>query len=266
MEKDVSPSHKRYMQGVLLSKIAPGVHRVLTDTSDLYRSKSVSGLPLKSELTNLIEKTLQEVEAGNSEERTKREVEDCQVELNKKGDDDKEEDKDGDYSQEEYGTRIDMAEQLKDLSAFVEIDLRDEAEEAPKQLAVLLSNLDKAEEEKDKNRIAMKRSNGIPSTTGFSSFSLPLAYRGLFCPSTVAQTMLSGRYVTKEAGLIPKKEAFRIAGRAQIAHSNSSKHSEISGFQSVVFVEHYGRNQLHFYKAKTMRSSCGTLALVYTRS
>lgn len=61
MEKDVSPSHKRYMQGVLLSKIAPGVHRVLTDTSDLYRSKSVSGLPLKSELTNLIEKTLQEV-------------------------------------------------------------------------------------------------------------------------------------------------------------------------------------------------------------
>nr|XP_048689071.1 uncharacterized protein LOC125628015 [Caretta caretta] len=146
MEKDVSPSHKRYMQGVLLSKIAPGVHRVLTETSDLYRSKSVSGLPLKSELTNLIEKTLQEVEAGNSEERTKREVEDCQVELNKKGDDDKEEDKDGDYSQEEYGTRIDMAEQLeaetedlkveevllevqKDLSAFVEIDLRDEVEE-----------------------------------------------------------------------------------------------------------------------------------------
>ncbi|XP_073183504.1 uncharacterized protein C13orf46 homolog [Lepidochelys kempii] len=69
-----------------------------------------------------------------------------QVELNKKGDDDKEEDKDGDYSQEEYGTRIDTAEQLeaetedlkveevllevqKDLSAFVEIDLRDEVEE-----------------------------------------------------------------------------------------------------------------------------------------
>ncbi|CAM4429357.1 unnamed protein product [Lepidochelys kempii] len=78
------------------------------------------------------------------------------VELNKKGDDDKEEDKDGDYSQEEYGTRIDTAEQLvrkhefrsrdrrfksgrsspggtgissKDLSAFVEIDLRDEVEE-----------------------------------------------------------------------------------------------------------------------------------------
>ncbi|CAM4387248.1 unnamed protein product [Lepidochelys olivacea] len=125
------------------------------------------------------------------------------LELNKKGDDDKEEDKDGDYSQEEYGTRIDTAEQLvrkheftetedlkveevllevqvlKDLSAFVEIDLRDEVEEitehflteekqpeeeeepaeleAQKQLAVLLSNLDKAEEEKDTNRIAMKR-------------------------------------------------------------------------------------------------------------
>ncbi|KAG6938912.1 hypothetical protein G0U57_004561 [Chelydra serpentina] len=112
MEKDVSPSHKRYMQGVLLSKIAPGVHRVLTE-SDLYRSKSVSGLPLKSELTNLIEKTLQEVEAGNSEERTKSEVEDCQVELNKKGADDKEEDKNGDYGQEEYGTRVGTAEQLE---------------------------------------------------------------------------------------------------------------------------------------------------------
>ncbi|XP_039352244.1 uncharacterized protein C13orf46 homolog isoform X2 [Mauremys reevesii] len=146
MEKDVSSSHKRYMKGVQLSKIAPGVQRVLTETSDLYRSKSVSGLPLKSELTSLIEKTLQEVEAGNSEERTKSEVEDCQVELNKKGDDDKEEDKDGDCGQEEYGIRVGTAEQLeaqtenlkveevllevqKDLSTFVEIDLRDEVDE-----------------------------------------------------------------------------------------------------------------------------------------
>uniref|UniRef100_A0A452GL18 Uncharacterized protein n=1 Tax=Gopherus agassizii TaxID=38772 RepID=A0A452GL18_9SAUR len=61
MEKDVSSSHKRYMQGVQLSNLAPGVHRVLTETSDLYRSKSVSGLPLKPELTSLTEKTLQEV-------------------------------------------------------------------------------------------------------------------------------------------------------------------------------------------------------------
>ncbi|XP_039352265.1 uncharacterized protein C13orf46 homolog isoform X5 [Mauremys reevesii] len=139
MEKDVSSSHKRYMKGVQLSKIAPGVQRVLTETSDLYRSKSVSGLPLKSELTSLIEKTLQEVEAGNSEERTKSEVEDCQVELNKKGDDDKEEDKDGDCGQEEYGIREAQTENLKveevllevqkDLSTFVEIDLRDEVDE-----------------------------------------------------------------------------------------------------------------------------------------
>ncbi|TFK09342.1 39S ribosomal protein L23, mitochondrial [Platysternon megacephalum] len=177
-----------------------------------------------------------------------------QVELKKKGDDDKEEDKDGDCGQEEYGTREAQTEDLKveevllevqasncnstncssfnranvevtvrcisnvtnsnreaaiselksrqkDLSTFVEIDLRDEVEEAPKQLAVLLSNLDKAEEEKDKNRIAMKRSNEIPSTMGFSSFSLPLAYWWLFCPSTVTQTTCSGRCVTKEAGI-----------------------------------------------------------------
>ncbi|XP_075774450.1 uncharacterized protein C13orf46 homolog isoform X3 [Pelodiscus sinensis] len=119
MEKDVNPSHKSYVQGVLLTKTAPGIHRVLTETTDLYRSKSVSSLPLKPELTSLIKKTLQEVEAGNSEESTGNEAEGCQVMLNKKGDDEKKEEKDGDFGQEDCGTGLDTAglleAQIEDL-------------------------------------------------------------------------------------------------------------------------------------------------------
>uniref|UniRef100_A0A8C0H8M2 Uncharacterized protein n=1 Tax=Chelonoidis abingdonii TaxID=106734 RepID=A0A8C0H8M2_CHEAB len=102
MEKDVSSSHNRYMQGVQLSKIAPGVHRVLTETSDLYRSKSVSGLPLKSEVTSLIEKTLQEV--GKKSCPSEKELFAKRLIWGR-------EDKEGDCAQEEYGIRLSMAEQ-----------------------------------------------------------------------------------------------------------------------------------------------------------
>ncbi|XP_075774444.1 uncharacterized protein C13orf46 homolog isoform X2 [Pelodiscus sinensis] len=146
MEKDVNPSHKSYVQGVLLTKTAPGIHRVLTETTDLYRSKSVSSLPLKPELTSLIKKTLQEVEAGNSEESTGNEAEGCQVMLNKKGDDEKKEEKDGDFGQEDCGTGLDTAGLLKDLSAFVEIDLKDETEEITEHFLAEEKQLEEEEE------------------------------------------------------------------------------------------------------------------------
>ncbi|KYO41347.1 hypothetical protein Y1Q_0006183 [Alligator mississippiensis] len=129
MEREVSGAHKRRIQGVLLTKTAPGIQRVIAETSDLYRSKSVSGLPLKSEFGSQIEKKLQEA-AANSELQTRGETEDsnCQVKFNKKVDNNKQEVMNGAHDQE--------CSMRKDRSTFVEIDLRDTVEEIMEDILI----------------------------------------------------------------------------------------------------------------------------------
>ncbi|KYO41346.1 hypothetical protein Y1Q_0006183 [Alligator mississippiensis] len=146
MEREVSGAHKRRIQGVLLTKTAPGIQRVIAETSDLYRSKSVSGLPLKSEFGSQIEKKLQEA-AANSELQTRGETEDsnCQVKFNKKVDNNKQEVMNGAHDQEcsmrETQTQCSEVEefyleQKKDRSTFVEIDLRDTVEEIMEDILI----------------------------------------------------------------------------------------------------------------------------------
>ncbi|XP_061485666.1 uncharacterized protein LOC133386058 [Rhineura floridana] len=175
MSKAASIAQRRRLQGVsFATKLSPGTHRI-AEISDLHKCKSVRliGHPLKPELAGLIEKTLQEADVSGTEEGAQRTEEDfsCLKEVKKKVCDKK--DKDGGHEQDEsikvdisekpvrkhkpknqYSckakTETEMEEVLleikKDLSSFVEIDLRDKVEEKTEDILTEDKQHEKEEE------------------------------------------------------------------------------------------------------------------------
>ncbi|XP_043849340.1 uncharacterized protein C13orf46 homolog [Dromiciops gliroides] len=89
MEKETVHRRHRLIPGVPPTVMAPGLHKVVTEASELQRSKSVGGFPPKGEPVAPIEKLLHEFEGEDLEKESKDEAEDisCQIIL--------EDDKDG---------------------------------------------------------------------------------------------------------------------------------------------------------------------------
>ncbi|XP_074155704.1 uncharacterized protein C13orf46 homolog isoform X2 [Sminthopsis crassicaudata] len=89
MEKETVHRRHRLITGVPPTVMAPGLHKGVTEASELQRSKSVGGFPPKGEPVAPIEKLLQEFEGEDLDKESKGEAEDisCQIIL--------EDDKDG---------------------------------------------------------------------------------------------------------------------------------------------------------------------------
>ncbi|XP_074048219.1 uncharacterized protein C13orf46 homolog [Macrotis lagotis] len=83
MEKETVHRRHRLMPGVPSTGMAPGLHKVVTEASELQRRKSIGGFPPKGESVAPIEKLLQELEGEDLEKESKGEAEDigCQIIL-----------------------------------------------------------------------------------------------------------------------------------------------------------------------------------------
>ncbi|XP_036609626.1 uncharacterized protein C13orf46 homolog isoform X2 [Trichosurus vulpecula] len=94
MEKETVHRRHWLIPGVPPTAMAPGLHKVVTEASELQRSKSIGGYPPTGEPVAPIEKLLQEFEGEDLEKESKGEAENisCQMIL----EDDKEDQDKGD--------------------------------------------------------------------------------------------------------------------------------------------------------------------------
>ncbi|KAM6448177.1 uncharacterized protein PHA67_020506 [Liasis olivaceus] len=148
MPKAIAAAHRKRLQGVTFAtKLSPGTHRA-AETPDLHKCKSVrlGSHTLKPELASLIEKTLQEAEISGTQEATLSTEEDlrCLKVIKKKV---SEITRDKEISHEQAASaRVDSSKQTKDLSSFVEIDLRDRIEEKTEDILAEDKQHEKEEE------------------------------------------------------------------------------------------------------------------------
>nr|XP_020820860.1 uncharacterized protein LOC110193423 [Phascolarctos cinereus] len=90
MEKETVHRQHRLIPGVSPAVAAPGLHKVVTEASELQRSKSVGGFPPTREPVTPIEKLLQEfvgkekkqINTSQHEEKRDTEKENCVLERN----------------------------------------------------------------------------------------------------------------------------------------------------------------------------------------
>ncbi|KAH0624564.1 hypothetical protein JD844_032175 [Phrynosoma platyrhinos] len=150
ISKVTTLANRRRLLGVpFAAKPSSGSHRII-ETSDLHKSKyaRLSGHPHKPELAGLIEKALQEADVLGRE-GTQHSEEDlsCLKEIKKKVCENKK-DKDGGHERD-ASVQLDTSEKKKDLSSFVEIDLRDRVEEKTEDILTEDKQHEKEEESPD---------------------------------------------------------------------------------------------------------------------
>ncbi|XP_068950051.1 uncharacterized protein C13orf46 homolog [Petaurus breviceps papuanus] len=138
MEKETVHRQHRLAPGVPPTAMAPGLHRVVTEASELQRSKSVGGFPPMGEPVAPIEKLLQELEREDLEKESKSEVEDisCQMIL----EDDKDDQDQGDLKrvdQDKGKEKVEQECEKKEKEEQIKTDQDEEKRDIEKENCVL---------------------------------------------------------------------------------------------------------------------------------
>ncbi|XP_078003473.1 uncharacterized protein C13orf46 homolog isoform X5 [Phascolarctos cinereus] len=155
MEKETVHRQHRLIPGVSPAVAAPGLHKVVTEASELQRSKSVGGFPPTREPVTPIEKLLQEFEGEDLEKESKGEAEDisCQMILEDEKDDqdqgdlkrvDQDKDKDKDKEKDKEKERVEQGSEKKKEKKQINTSQHEEKRDTEKENCVLERNTTQA--------------------------------------------------------------------------------------------------------------------------